>query len=454
MKKLLPHQIYALTCMDVEPRLGIFFHAGTGKTAIVLSWLIEAMRDGRVKKALVAVPASLVPSWEQEVDGMAEFEGVTGEDIKALKENVLIRSYQKLYKSDKKETSHRDGNITARKVYRLREDVDIPFDAVIYDESQAIASHKSVNYRVSQIFARVCKYAYILTGTPISGSTKAGGEDLAKLFGQLKFIKPDIWRNWTDFCDRFVVSMNKYYQPTGYKVDELHSLMANMSIMTRLEDCVDLPETVTVRVPCPLAEKKVYNDFNRQDFGKYGIELRTSGVKFQKMLQLCSGNVKTDTDILSFKTSKDDVLADILDESDEPMVIFCQYSASVDRCKAICLKNGRNPVVFDGRSNGPTWKKFVSGEYDTLVVQYAAGGAGLNLQTSHRMVLFEPCFSSLQWTQALARIRRQGQKQSCVYKMLYTPGTVEERVLSCVMDGISVTEKTFEDWALNGIPEI
>ena len=104
MKRLLPHQEYAISCMDVAPRLGIFYQAGTGKTAIVLTWLMNAMKDGRVKRALVVVPASLVPSWEQEIEGMRDFEGVTDEDIEALKENVLIRSYQKLYTRDDKVT--------------------------------------------------------------------------------------------------------------------------------------------------------------------------------------------------------------------------------------------------------------------------------------------------------------------------------------------------------------
>lgn len=452
MKRLLPHQTYAIECMEVAPRLGIFFHAGTGKTAIVLSWLIQAMRDGRVKKALIAVPASLVPSWEQERDGMIEFEGVTQEDIDALKENVLIRSYQKLYRTNHTTVRHRDGIVTEKKGYALREDVDIPFDAVIYDESQAISSHKSVNYKVSQIFAKACKYAYILTGTPISGSTKAGGEDLAKLFGQFKFLNPGIWRNWTDFCERYVTSYNKYFQPTGYRSDELHKLMAEMAIMTRLEDCVDLPEAVFVKVPCPLVEKATYKDFDKYEFGKYGIEIRTAGVKFQKMLQLCSGSVKTEDGKLTFKTSKDNVLSDILDESDEKLVIFCSYTASIDRCHKICKKKGIESVIFDGRSNGPTWKKFTEGDAQVLIVQYAAGGAGLNLQTARRMVLYEPCFSSLHWTQALARIMRTGQTRSCIYKILVTPKTVEERVLESVMNGVSVTAQTFEEWARTGTP--
>lgn len=453
MKRLLPHQEYAISCMDVAPRLGIFYQAGTGKTAIVLTWLMNAMKDGRVKRALVVVPASLVPSWEQEIEGMRDFEGVTDEDIEALKENVLIRSYQKLYTRDDKVTSHRDGQTSTKKRYVLRDDVDYEFDAVIYDESQAIASHKSVNYKISQLFANVCTYAYILTGTPISGSTKAGGEDLAKLFGQLKFLDPGIWRNWSDFCNRFVTSYNKYYAPTGYRVNELHKLMMERSIMTRLEDCVDLPESVFVKVPCPLVEKRVYKDFNSYNFDKYGIEIRTSGIKFQKMLQLCSGAVKTDDGVLGFKTSKDGALADILDESDEKLVIFCTYSASIDRCRKICTKQGKDTVVFDGRSNGPTWKKFTDGDADVLIVQYAAGGAGLNLQVARRMVLYEPCFSSLQWTQALARIMRTGQSRSCIYKMLVTPKTIESAVLTQVMNGVSITAQTFEDWAMNGIPD-
>lgn len=215
---------------------------------------------------------------------------------------------------------------------------------------------------------------------------------------------------------------------------------------------MDLPEAVFVKVPCPLVEKATYKDFDKYEFGKYGIEIRTAGVKFQKMLQLCSGSVKTEDGKLTFKTSKDNVLSDILDESDEKLVIFCSYTASIDRCHKICKKKGIESVIFDGRSNGPTWKKFTEGDAQVLIVQYAAGGAGLNLQTARRMVLYEPCFSSLHWTQALARIMRTGQTRSCIYKILVTPKTVEERVLESVMNGVSVTAQTFEEWARTGTP--
>ena len=48
MKHLGDHQIYAVECMDCADNLGIFYEAGTGKTAIALSWALNALKDGRI----------------------------------------------------------------------------------------------------------------------------------------------------------------------------------------------------------------------------------------------------------------------------------------------------------------------------------------------------------------------------------------------------------------------
>ena len=131
-------------------------------------------------------------------------------------------------------------------------------------------------------------------------------------------------------------------------------------------------------------------------------------------------------------------------------MIFCTYTASIDRCKAIAESVGRDVVVFDGRSAGPAWKEFTDGSKDTIITQYAAGGAGLNLQVSSTMILFEPCFSTRHLTQALARIRRTGQTRPCRYMMLSTPLTVEDKVWTSVLNGKDVVDSTFREWAEEG----
>lgn len=443
MKTLAPHQILALDCMDTTNNLGLFYAPGTGKTIIALTWIRDALRSGRISSALVIAPASLVPNWEKDIEECTDFEHISEEDKQLLKENVVVRSYQKLYHSKK-------DPVTMRRRISLREDVDRLWGAIFVDESHGLGGHKSTQTKVCLTLAKMAGYRYIMTGTPVSGSTKSGGEALDKLYGQFKFLDPNIWPNWTAWCKKYVRAMDKFYQPTLFDVDALHKIMSEKAISVRLEDCVDLPEEIRTTIPCPLTEQKVYKEIHKGNTLPYGFEIKTAGGQFTKLLQLCSGSIKTESGTNLYKSSKDGALQDILEGTDDKVVIFCMYTASVDRCYKLAKEAGRDPVIFDGRSVGATWKQFVEGDKNVIITQYAAGGAGLNLQVSATMIMFEPCFSTRHLTQAFARIKRTGQRRVCNYYLFSTPASVESKVWESVLNGQDVIAETFIRWMKEG----
>ena len=430
--------------MDSVGKLGLFYEPGTGKTITALTWIRNALRDGRIQDALVVAPASLVPNWEKDIDECTDFDHMTEEDKALLKEKVTIRSYQKLYHSSRDKT-------TNRRRIALREDVDKKWGAIIIDESQALGGHSSVQTKVCLSMAPLAKYRFIMSGTPVHGSSKAGGEDLSKLYDQFKFLEPSIWKNWTEWCKRYVQAMDRFYKPVKYDVEALHKLMSEMAISIRIDDCFDLPKELHTKIPCPLTEQKVYKEISKGITEKYGFEVRIAGGQFTKQLQLCSGSIKRDDGTVDTYTSaKDDVLRSLLDENPGPLVIFCKYTASIDRCYNIAKDMGRDPVIFDGRSVGPTWMEFAEGKKDVVIIQYAKGARGLNLQNADVEIFFEPCFSTEHLKQARARIRRPGQTQICRYLMLYTPGTVEQHALEDVLNGHDITADTFKRWSEKG----
>lgn len=441
MYTLMEHQKTAIFMMDANPSLGCFYAPGLGKTAIALHWALAALKDGRIEDALIVCPASLVPNWAANVDRMAMFEGVTPEDVELLKEKVTIRSFQKTYKVTKRVVRHKNGKESVKKDFSLRDDVDKLWGAVMIDESQGIGSHQSRQTKACLTLARLAKYRYIFSGTPISGSTKAGGKDYAKLYGQFNFLHPGLFPSWTAFCRDFVTSFDNWGKPRRYNEPACEEMMAEYAIAARLEDCVDMPDRTETIVPCELEEKKVYKDIMEGRIEQYGIELVNAGGQYRKVLQVCSGSMKRETDTLTLKTSKDAVLADIIDGTDDKIVVFCNFRASIDRCKAICEDKMRKTVVFDGRSAGPTWKEFQEGDADAIVLQYQAGGAGLDLYAGHTMVFYEPTLSALLLEQAKARIYRKGQTQKCLYYYLSTPDTLESDVLDAVRNGVEVTDE-------------
>lgn len=445
--KLREHQLYALEVMASNTDLLIAYAAGSGKTLIALSWIKYALKQGLIKDVLVVCPASLTGMWEQAIDELERFEGFDSRTIEAIRDAVTIVSYQKTWSSKREFTGrYRDGHKVFTKVVELRPQVDKQWGAVIVDESHSIGKHNSNQTSAAITLGRLARYRFAMTGTPVHGG--GGQEDFSKLYGQLQFLtRGRAFKNWTAFCHEYVVGYNSWRQPISYNVKKCRRLIQDHGIACRLEDCVDMPGRIEQDVPCQLAEKTVYKDVKDGDIDKYGLDIEVAGGQYIKLLQICSGSMKIDDrKTMMMKTSKDGALGDILNGTDDCVVVFCTYRASVDRCIEIGRKAGRKVVSYDGRSKGDTWKRFQDGEADMIVCQYQAGSTGLNLQRSHTMVLFEPHRSSLVMDQAQSRIYRSGQEKKCIYYFLYTPKTIEANTLKTVRSGVDVSNDMLRRW--------
>ncbi|GEM_PF-1949456 len=448
--KLAEHQKDGIYAIDSNGSILLSYDMGLGKTATALMWLIRQFRIHRLEDALVICPASLVPNWLASFDTMANFEGVGPADVAELKKRVKVTSFQKTYKVDKRVVKHRNGTTSVKKTTVLREDVDKHWGAIIVDESHCIGNHESKQTKACLALARLTKHHILLSGTPVSGG--GGSEDFSKLYGQMKFLDPDIYPDWKAFCARYVATYDFWGKPSSYHSKECRRLLEDHAVVARLEDCFDMPGKAEESMPCELAEKKAYNDVRRGKTLPYGVEIKAAGGQYPKMLQICSGSMKRDDGtIMTFPCSKDAVLKSLLQGTDDAVVVFCNYRASIDRAESIAKEAGRDPLVFDGRSKTPTWKDFQSGKGDVLICQYQSGGVGIDLYRSHTMVLFEPTFSSLLLTQALARTYRKGQETRCMYYFLTTVKTVEEKAWETVRSGKDVTDKLMSDWASKGL---
>ena len=442
---LAKHQTYALFMMDCNPTLGIFYDMGCGKTAIALSWILEHLKAGDIEDALVVCPASIVPSWGVAIDNMVNFDGVTEEDVQLLRDAVTVTSYQKTYKSEKVPVHHRDGQVTYKKSVKLRDNIDKRWGAIILDESHKAGAHDSLTTKVMLTLAKLTEHRYIMSGTPVHGG--GGKPDYKKMYGQLKFLDDGVWRNWTDFCQRYVTKYNLWHQPVAYKDAECEELLQSYGIVCRLEDVFDMPGYNEMTYQCELAAKKPYKDIKSGDFLKYNIDLEVAGAQYNKLLQLCSGSLITDDGTLSFETSKDDAVRELLASTEDKVVIFCRFRASIDRVAQLCHDLGRNVVVYDGRAKKDAWKEFQYGDMDTIVCQYQSGSEGLDLFASNLMILYEPCFSAKDLEQAKRRIYRKGQTTPCMYYYLTTPDTIEDKVFSTVRSGVDVTTEMLDKWA-------
>lgn len=108
--------------------------------------------------------------------------------------------------------------------------------------------------------------------------------------------------------------------------------MDENAIVARLADCIDLPDTIVTDVGVEMAERKVAKDFASMNTEKYGISIKAGGTMFIKVLELASGFYINDNgERVVLRTDKDEALGTILDGTDDKVVIFARYGASIQR---------------------------------------------------------------------------------------------------------------------------
>lgn len=444
--KLRSHQLYASELMRASPQLALFYEAGTGKTMCVLDYLYNQFKNKEITNALIVCPASICSSWETAIDKMAKFEGYTSYGISQMKKMVTIRSFQMVYCRKTKRVRHRDGTVEeVKSAPQVRDELIHPFGAIIVDESQGLGNHSSIQTQMLLKMAELSDNRYILSGTPVTGG--GGGCDYSKLYGQIKFLDPDIWASYKDFCAELVTKYDFYGKPTEYRNEECEALLKGYGIVARLADCVDIPETTDVDVPVKIECQEEYNDIKAfKNLEKYNIDPPTGGSYLIKLLELSSGFLISKAGaVTEYPSAKLGALSTILAGTDDKVVIFCTYTRSVDRVKKVCEGFGKT-VVYDGRSTTDTWREFQYGDAKYLVCHYASGGVGIDLFASHTMVFYEPSLSAMLTEQAKARIRRTGQTHPCLYYWLYSEG-VEQKVVESVRAGVDISRDLLDDWA-------
>lgn len=444
MKTLAEHQRYAVNMMEGNEALAIFYEAGTGKTALALTYIKEAVMRGELHNALIICPAPLVDNWKANIRAMSDF-GFTPGEVRVLESVISVISINSIWKAKFKVTRHRDGETSRKKLYVINPTIDHPWDCIIIDEAHCLGDPSTVQTKTALKLALFAKRRYIMTGTPDCGS---GCPAYRKLYGQIKFLKPDAWDSFAQWRKRYVREYDRFGKPIGYDDRACEELKRQFGIVARLRDCFDMPEATETIMECPLMAKTVYKDVLNKRTKKYDLFLTTSGVSSGKLLQVVSGHLKTDSGVMRLPTSKPDVLMSILEGTDDQVVVFCNFTESIAIVAERLTKEKVKFIRYDGSTKEPLYEKFQKDpSYKVFLAQYAKGGTGLDLYVSHTCVYYEPTRIAIHLEQSKARIMRKGQTKHCRYIYLVTPGTIEANTLESVRSGVDVSNSRLEQWA-------
>ncbi len=245
----------------------------------------------------------------------------------------------------------------------------------------------------------------LLSGTPISGKYEY-------LWSQCKLLG---WNITKDLFYRQYVEYERsedgYPIITGYKnVERLKRKLRDYgAVFMKTEEVIDLPEQTFIDIKVP--ETKEYKKFCRTKIVNIAETTLVGDTTLTNMLyqrMLCG----------HFNIEKLSAFADILDSTNDRIVVFYNFNDELAKLEQICRENGR-PLSFCNGSDKDLGN-FEKCENAVILVQYQSGAYGLNLQKANKIVYFSPPLSSDLFEQSKKRIHRIGQKNNCFYYLLKT----------------------------------
>lgn len=319
---------------------------------------------------------------------------------------------------------------------------------LMLDESSMIQNENAK--RSKFILSLKADNVILLSGTPTGGKYE-------KLWSQLHLLGWNISKDlyWRQYIDTEIVDNEGFPIKVvrGYKnVDRLkHKLREHGAHFLKTEDVFDLPQqtfnTVSIqatkeyrkfRKSCIVhvdGKWKNYVDESRHDVDYHtGVEL-VGDTTLTKMLyerQLCG----------QYNKSKIDAFRDILESTNDRLIVFYNFTAEMEIMRDIVNDVGREYSRIDGsRKDLTCYDNF---EDSVTFVQYQAGAMGLNLQKANKVIYFTPPLSSELFEQSKKRIHRIGQDRPCFYYFLTCKNSIEEKIYDTLAMRRDYTEVLFE----------
>lgn len=323
------------------------------------------------------------------------------------------------------------------------------WDLIACDEVHRI---KAPGSNVSRYMERLGKKAdrrLGLSGTPIpQGPLDA--------YGIFRFLDPDIFgKSFARFRNRYAV-MGGFggYQVLGYRnLDEFYRKFESITFeVTR--DVLDLPDAMDIDVPVsmPASAKSFYQRMEKDFIAwtKSGDHVTAPNAlaKLLRLQQITSGfTVTDDKQIEHLHAEKVGALQEIIEDCDEPMVIFVRFRQDIASIKQILKVRNIPELELSGERND--MEKWQEGQGRILIVQIQAGSEGVDLTRCgsvpcRRAIYYSLGFSLHQYLQSRARIHRPGQEETCFYHHLVVPGTIDEQIYKALQEKQDVVQAVLD----------
>lgn len=424
---------------------------GTGKTAMSVWNALNAFGDSIDEQTiLIVAPVRTESGWRSHWKTLAGLDMHTlngkktksalgvWDALKAHKPGVYFITWE-LMRSRNKEKRF-DGR--AKKfVYKSvpKPFYGTEFGMVIADEWHRACNHSSLNF---QVVSRIrAKYRLALSATP-------AGNKPCNIWAALKFLWPNHYGGYWDFCEKFFkVEVNPW---SAYGKDFSGERSPGMvrrgapsyHEVSQTEANPELPGVIIHRVEVELsrAQRKMYDELEQKALtylGDYPLALTIPMELDLRLRQMTLGVPSFNEDGTvdykeDCKSSKLDAMMDIIADlpEDEPVVMWVHSQKFIKAVLYRLRKAGISCIEVSGKSRGD-FQAMIDGTIRVIVAQHEAMSEGVDglQRVCHTEIWLSQSSSLVINEQATGRLNRQGQTIAVNRFLIQATNTVDDHVL-------------------------
>jgi SNF2 family DNA or RNA helicase len=437
--KPMDHQKTTAEFMTLHKKSFCFNEQGTGKTASAI-WAADfLMKQGKVRRALIICPLSIMDSaWRADLFEVAMHRTVDVAHGDAKKRKKIINGGSEFV------VINFDG------VEIVEEDIrNGGFDLIIVDEATHYKNSQSKRWKCLNRLVTDDTWLWMMTGTPAAQSP-------LDAFGLAKLVNPTaVPRYFGSFRDQVMMKITQFKWMAKPGATEAVYNALQPAIRFTKEECLDLPDMTYVKRQVELTrqQKKYYNELkNRLVMEAAGEEVTAANaaIVMNKLLQISAGAVYTDDgSTLEFDIkNRYNVLKEVIDESSQKVLVFVPFRHTIDVLVDKLRKDGLTAEVIRGdvpaSKRTEIFKRFQeTPDPKILVIQPQSAAHGVTLTAANTVVWWGPTSSLETYAQANARVHRSGQKHPCTVVQLQG-SAVEKHVYALLDNRIDVHTKIID----------
>ncbi len=424
--ELLPYQLDGIAFAVGAGRAILADDMGLGKTIQGIGVAELLARVAEIKKVLIVCPASVKSQWSLEIARFAPHRST----------QVVLGASDERY-----EQYGNDVFFTICNYEQVMRDLlpieETKWDLIILDEGQRIKNWEAKTTKA--IKALRSPYALVLSGTPMENR-------IDELYSVVQFID-----------DRHLLPAYRFFHRhrivedsgriAGYKnLEEIREQLRPI-LLRRTKESVslELPERSTeiVRI-APTAEQLEIHDGQMRIVASVVGKSYISEMDLLRLKKaLLAARMSADSTFLCNKTEPsyssklerlEELLGELLAESNRKIVLFSEWTTMLDLIEPILQEHDADYVRLDGsvpqKKRQILVQKFMSDPECRVFLTTNAGSVGLNLQAANTIVNVDLPWNPAILEQRIGRAHRMGQKRHVQVYLLVTEQTIEEQMLA------------------------